>query len=53
MKSIVAIKRFFEQDGEKIDLTELKALSIEDREELGRLACVELGEEWEPAAKAA
>jgi hypothetical protein len=48
--SIVAIKRFFEGDpgGRKVQLEELKKLDAAEREELGRAACKELGEEWEP-----
>lgn len=49
MKSIAAIKHFFESEphGSRVSMDELKELSKEDRAELGQLACVELGEEWE------
>lgn len=41
--TIVAIKRFFESDGgRKIEMKELQALSGEERQELGKLAAVEL-----------
>lgn len=55
MKSIVAIKRFFEADphGRKVDMAELKELSIDERDELGRLCCAALGVEWEPSKAAA
>ena len=48
MKAIPAIKKFFEaDDGAKVTMDELKALDKQERAELGRLACVELGEEFE------
>ena len=48
MKAIVAIKKYFEQDGSKVELAEIRALSLEERDELGRLACIELCTEYEP-----
>lgn len=55
MKAIVAIKRFFEADphGRKVEMAELKELSMEERDELGRLCADALGVEFEPSAKAA
>lgn len=52
MKPIAAIKRYFEADpnGRPVSMDELKALSKEERQELGRWACAELGEEFEEAA---
>lgn len=52
MTAIAAIKRFFEEDGNdasKINLQELKQLARDERQELGRLACEQLGETFEPA----
>ena len=48
MTSVVAIKKFFEEGkhGRKVTMQEMKALSTEDRTELGKLACIELGVEW-------
>lgn len=50
MKAIPAIKRFFEggPHGRKVDMAELKELTHDERQELGRLCCEALGEEWEP-----
>jgi len=41
---VAAIKRFFEAEphGRRVDLDELKALSVDDRHELGNLAKEEL-----------
>jgi hypothetical protein len=48
MKSVEAIKKFFEAGSEKrITLAELKALNVDERAELAKLACVELGTEFE------
>lgn len=53
MKAIPAIKKFMEREpnGRKVSMDELKELSKEDRTELGKLACVELGEEFEESNK--
>jgi hypothetical protein len=56
MKSITAIKTYFEADphGRKVTMDELKGLDAAERQELGRLACAELGEPFEESvAKAA
>lgn len=52
--SIVAIKRYFEQTdefapqrGRKVEMSELKALSQQERVELGKLACTQLGKEFQ------
>lgn len=43
LANVTAIKKFFELDGgRKVGMDEMKALSTEDRAELGRLATVEL-----------
>lgn len=43
-----AIKTYFEQDGgRRVDLAEMKSLSREERNELGKLACEALGETFE------
>jgi hypothetical protein len=49
MTSVKAIKTYFESGphGRKVTMDELRALSADDRHELGRLACVELGVEYE------
>lgn len=46
--SMPAIKRYFESEphGRKCTMEELKALSPEERTELGQMAAKELGEEW-------
>jgi hypothetical protein len=51
VKTVQALKAYFEAEphGRKIDMTELKALSKEDRHELAALACIELGEKYEAA----
>ncbi len=51
MKAIKAIKTYFEagQHGRKVGMDEMKALSAEERQELGRLACAEIGETFEPS----
>jgi hypothetical protein len=51
MKNVTAIKTYFEQDphGRKVTIEELKALKPAEREELGKLACIELGVEHESA----
>lgn len=46
LPNLVAIKRYFEQDGgHKFNMAELKALSKEEKEELGALCAIELGVE--------
>jgi hypothetical protein len=49
MKSIKAIKTYFEAQpyGSRVGMDEIKQLTSEERAELGRLACAELGEEFE------
>lgn len=50
MTSVQAIKKYFESSGaSKITMAEMKALTHEERQELGALACEELGEEFNPA----
>ena len=44
----VAIKRFFEQDGRKVTMEELKTLTREDKEELAPLCAKALGVELKP-----
>jgi hypothetical protein len=55
MKSITAIKTYFESDphGRKVTMDELKGLTPPERAELGRLACVELGEPFEESVSKA
>lgn len=50
MKPIVAIKRYMEADphGRTVEMAELKELTTEERNELGELCCVELGQPFEP-----
>lgn len=44
MTNIEAIKTFFEKDGgRKITMEELKALSVDERAELGKLCAAALG----------
>ena len=44
MSKMKAIREYFEKDnGRKVSLAELKALTPEDREELSTLAATELG----------
>jgi hypothetical protein len=44
MSPVKAIKTFFEANGgREVKLAELKALSVEERLELGKLCVVELG----------
>ena len=48
MTATKAIKTFFELDGgRKITMEDLKTLPRNDREELGALACAQLGETFE------
>ena len=49
MKAVAAIKRFFEAEpyGRQVTMGEFQDLAKEDRQELGRFACVELGVEFE------
>lgn len=52
MTPIRAIIAYFEQDGGmKVTLTEIKTLTADDREELARLAAIELGVVIEAPAK--
>ena len=49
MTNIKAIKTFFEADGgKKIEMAECKALSKEERNELGAMCCEALGAAHEP-----
>lgn len=46
ISATVAIKKFFEaNDGKKVGMDELKKLSTNERNELGKLCCDELKEE--------
>jgi hypothetical protein len=36
--NVTLIKKFFEMGGRKVEMSEMKALTIDDREELGKLA---------------
>jgi hypothetical protein len=36
--NVTLIKKFFELGGRKVEMAEMKALSADDREELGKLA---------------
>lgn len=49
MKAIVAIKTYFDQP--PVTMEEIKNLSHDERQELGKLACEQLGEEFEPTIK--
>jgi len=42
ISNVTLIKKFFELGGRKVEMAEMKALSADDREELGKLARVEL-----------
>jgi hypothetical protein len=48
MKAMTAIKQFFEMSAGEA-ARECKRLSHEERQELGSLACVELGTTFEPS----
>lgn len=50
MNAIQAIKKYFGEGphGREVTMKELRAISKEDRLELGKLACSELGEEFTP-----
>lgn len=52
MKNVPAIKKFFESEphGRKVTMDELKDMGKDERNELGALACIELGAEHEPTA---
>ena len=45
MSNVAALRKFFNDDpnSRKLTMTELKELTAEDREELGKLAKIELG----------
>ena len=47
LSHLAAIRKFFEEgpSGRKVEITELKELSIEDRRELGELSLKALGAE--------
>lgn len=47
MKALSAIKKYFEMSAATA-AKECKELSHDDRQELGHLACIELGETFEP-----
>ena len=52
MKAISAIKTYFGDDGphgRDVTMAEIKALSKEERQEIGRMAAEALGEEFEPS----
>lgn len=51
MTNLAAIKKFFGEgpSGRPVTLQEVKALTVEERQELGKLACEALGEPWEGA----
>ena len=42
VSNVTLIKKFFEMGGRKVEMAEMKALSIDDRNELGKLAAEEL-----------
>lgn len=48
MKAIAAIKKYFGTD-RSVGLSELKELSVKEREELGRGACEAMGVEFIPS----
>ena len=50
MKAVVAIRTYFaDENGEnKPTTSEVAELTKDERQELGKLACIELGEEFEP-----
>ena len=47
MSNVAAIRKYFAEGehGQKVEMAELKALSPDEREELGKLAKIELGVE--------
>lgn len=49
MKAIAAIKKFF--DNPPLTMEEIKAIPHDDRQELGKLICDEIGEDFEPTEK--
>lgn len=51
MKAIAAIKAYFSEGSRPVSISELKELSVPEREELGRGACEALGEEFEASKK--
>ena len=44
VSNVTLIKKFFEQGGRKVEMAEMKALTAEDREELGKSARIALGQ---------
>ena len=52
MKALVAIKTYFEMSAAEA-ARETRELTHEDRQELGELACAELGTDFEPVEKKA
>ena len=44
VSNVTLIKKFFELGGRKVEMAEMKALTAEDREELGKLARIALGQ---------
>ena len=42
VSNVTAIKKFFEADGRKVDMNEMKALSMEERHQLGEMCLAEL-----------
>lgn len=50
MKTVEAIQTYFsaEPHGRKVQISEFKELTAEDRRELAELACKELGVEYTP-----
>ena len=52
MQAIKAIKTYFEAGphGRRVSMDEMKALTPEERRELGAMACAELGEPFESSA---
>ena len=51
MKPLAALRKFFEDAEPKLEMAELKALSSDERTELGILAAKELGVEVDPPVK--
>jgi len=42
VSNVTLIKKYFELGGRKVEMSEMKALSADDREELGKMARIEL-----------
>ncbi len=54
LNSISAIKKFFESSGgRKVEMSEFRALSMQERHELAKMCCAALGAELDAPSEAA